>query len=193
MEDRHLSLHLTLVGTLALLGGAAAIVVPVVASVAITIFIGWVLVFSGLVMGFHAWSMRARGNVGPRMVNAALALAIGIWLVAFPLSGTITLTVLLAVWLIASGAVLLLAGTRRRGMPGGTLMAINGALSVVLGILIAAKLPSSAAWAIGLLVGIDLIFWGVRAMVVALWLRRAERPAGGKQPPPARSNLAWTS
>jgi uncharacterized membrane protein HdeD (DUF308 family) len=53
------------------------------------------------------------------------------------------------------------------GAPGAGITGFGGALSVVLGILIAASLPSSASWAIGLLVGINLIFWGVRALTGA--------------------------
>ncbi|MGZ4250669.1 MAG: hypothetical protein ACXVUE_20495 [Solirubrobacteraceae bacterium] len=49
--------------------------------------------------------------------------------------------------------------------------ALNGVLLIVLGFLIADSLPSSAAWAIGLLVGIDLIFWGVRSLVATRLLK----------------------
>jgi uncharacterized membrane protein HdeD (DUF308 family) len=68
----------------------------------------------------------------------------GIYILAFPLSGTVTLTFVLAA----------------------------GALSVILGFLIAVELPSSAAWAIGLLVGINLIFWGARALIGARLLKQ---------------------
>jgi uncharacterized membrane protein HdeD (DUF308 family) len=49
--------------------------------------------------------------------------------------------------------------------------ALGGGLSVILGFLIAASLPSSATWAIGLLVGINLVFWGVRALIGARLLK----------------------
>ena len=78
-----------------------------------------------------------------------------------------TLTLLLAAWFFASGAVLLMSASRRRGLPGAGLTALNAALSLLLGILIVADLPSSAGWAIGLLVGINLVFWGMRTLIAA--------------------------
>jgi uncharacterized membrane protein HdeD (DUF308 family) len=87
--------------------------------------------------------------------------------VLFPRSGTLTLTLLLAAWFFASGAVMLLSAWRRRGRPGVGFTGFNGALSLLLGILIVADLPSSAGWAIGLLVGINLLFWGVRTLIAA--------------------------
>jgi uncharacterized membrane protein HdeD (DUF308 family) len=168
-------------GILAIVGGLAAIVVPAVASVAITIFIGWVLVFAGAVMVAHAWQMRGRGHGGMRILNALLTFVLGLVLVIFPLGATITLTVLLAAWFAASGALLLAGGLRVRGAPGAGMMIFNGVLSLVLGLLIAIDLPSSAGWAIGLLVGIHLVFWGVRALAAAMWLHRVGPP------------VAWTS
>ncbi|MGZ6725798.1 MAG: HdeD family acid-resistance protein, partial [Solirubrobacteraceae bacterium] len=61
-----------------------------------------------------------------------------------------------------------------RGVPGSWIYGLGGILSVILGFMIAASLPSSGTWAIGLLVGVDLIFWGVRALVSARLLKELE-------------------
>lgn len=89
----------------------------------------------------------------------------GFYLLVFPLHGTVTLTFVLAIWFFARGILTLMYAMRWRGIPGTCIYALRGILSVTLGFLIAASLPSSATWAIGLLVGVDLIFWGVRALV----------------------------
>jgi uncharacterized membrane protein HdeD (DUF308 family) len=172
---------LLVTGILSVLAGVAAILVPAVASVTVAVFIGWVLVFAGAVMAAHAFAQRHRGraDIGWRALDAALALVLGICILAFPLTGTVTLTFLLAVWFFATGAVLLLGAGRVWGRPGAGLMAFNGALSVILGVLIVADLPSSAGWAIGLLVGINLLFWGMRALFAAYVLHQAERGADG--------------
>jgi uncharacterized membrane protein HdeD (DUF308 family) len=181
-ELRSVHRWLLVTGILALLAGAAAIVVPAVASVATAIFIGWVLVFAGLLMGAHAISRRSEERSAQRMVTAALTLAVGIYLLVAPLHGTVTLTFILAVWFVGIGALELLAAWTARGLPGTGWIAVHGAFSLVLGGLIAANLPSSADWAIGLLVGINLIFWGLRALVLAAAVRAVERrlaPRGG--------------
>lgn len=166
-EVRRVRRWLRVTGALGILGGAAAIAVPAAASVTTTLFIGWILVYAGVVSIFHVFSMRRQPRGGLRLFNAALTLLLGLCLVIFPRSGTLTLTLLLAAWFFASGAVLLMSASRRRGLPGAGLTALNAALSLLLGILIVADLPSSAGWAIGLLVGINLVFWGMRTLIAA--------------------------
>jgi uncharacterized membrane protein HdeD (DUF308 family) len=175
LSDRDLRRARTLLavtGVLSVLAGVAAIVVPAAASVAMSVFLGWLLVFAGALMGIHAFSRHSRDRMAMRLLNAVLTLAVGLYLLILPLSGAITLTVLLAVWFFGIGALELLAAWRARGLPGVGLMAFHGGVSLVLGLLIAVSQPSSAAWAIGLLVGVNLIMWGLRALVLAMALGR---------------------
>jgi uncharacterized membrane protein HdeD (DUF308 family) len=159
---------LIVAGVLALINGIVAVAVPLIASVAITIFVGWVLVVAGIVAGVHAITHRA----ALRGLDAVLTLVAGLYLLIFPLSGTVSLTFILAVWLCASGVLSLIAAARRRDAPDMAITAFGGAISIILGVLIAVSLPSSAGWAIGLLVGINLMFWGVRALAGAYALKR---------------------
>jgi uncharacterized membrane protein HdeD (DUF308 family) len=159
---------LNIAGVIALIIGFVAIVVPIVASVGTAIFVGWVLVAAGITMGVRAISHRAPF----RGLEALLTLVVGLYLLLFPLSGTVTLTFVLAVWFFASGFLSLSAAAQQPRTPEAWITALGGVLSVVLGFLIAVNLPSSASWAIGLLVGINLMFWGVRALVAAHVLKR---------------------
>jgi uncharacterized membrane protein HdeD (DUF308 family) len=154
---------LIVVAVLALLGGMVSILVPAITSVTMAIFIGWVLVFAGITTGVHAVTNRA----ALRSLEALLTVVAGLYLLIFPLSGTVTLTFVLAVWFFAGGLLSLAAGIQPRTAPGRWTMLLGGLLSVVLGVLIAVELPSSAAWAIGLLVGVNLIFWSIRAIGTA--------------------------
>jgi uncharacterized membrane protein HdeD (DUF308 family) len=154
----------------------AAIAVPAIASVTVAIFIGWVLIFIGLVLGAQAWGLRGRARVGRRALHAALALVVGICLVVFPLTGVFTLTALLAAWFLASGALYLSEAWELRGRSGSGLLAVDGALSLVLALLIIVGLPSTAAWAIGLLVGVNLVFFGVRALIAWHAINRVVEP-----------------
>jgi uncharacterized membrane protein HdeD (DUF308 family) len=163
---------LLVTGVLSVVAGVLALLVPIVASVATAIFIGWVLAFAGIVMGVDAHQRRSAASPTLHYLNAALTTLVGLYLLIFPLSGTVTLTFMLAVWFFGIGMIELLAAFRARGVSGNWVLALNGAVSTVLGVLIAVDLPSSAAWAIGLLVAINLVFWGVRAIIIAMALRR---------------------
>lgn len=158
-------------GVLTLIVGAVSILVPVIATVTAAIFVGWVLVASGIAIAIQAISHRAL----IRGLEAVITLAAGLCLLVFPLQGALTLTLVLAVWFFASGLLTLTHAIESRHVPGYQAHALGAMLSVILGFMIVASLPSSATWAIGLLLGVDLIFWGVRAIVTANLLRGVAR------------------
>jgi uncharacterized membrane protein HdeD (DUF308 family) len=118
---------------------------------------------------------RAPGRVLLRLLYAVLFVLAGVYLLVAPLEGTFTLTVVLAAWFIAIGLVRLYAALREREQEGAGLVALTGAASLVLGILIAVELPSSADWAIGLLVGLDFLFYGFTAAWTAIAGRELAR------------------
>jgi uncharacterized membrane protein HdeD (DUF308 family) len=165
---------LMVLGILSVIAGAAAIIVPIAASVTMTLFVGWLLMFYGVMTALEtAMSDDARRQKAWRGLNALLSFLVGFYLVVLPLSGTITLTFLLSVWFFGTGVFSLLAAWQHRGQPGWGWAAINGALAVLGGLLIALSLPSSAAWAIGLVVGVYMIWWGMDALFASALLKRA--------------------
>jgi uncharacterized membrane protein HdeD (DUF308 family) len=166
--------RLMIAGVLFVLGGAVAILVPAVASVTTAIFIGWVLVFASVVETINAFSVEHWGRRALRLLIAALTLAAGVYLLVAPLDGTYTLTVMLVLWLVATGIARVAIGLAELPAPGAGLTALSGAIDLVLGVLIAEKLPSSASWAIGLIVGVDLLFTGSVLVALALQLKRVE-------------------
>ena len=162
---------LTVGGVAGVIAGVVAVAVPAIASVTISIFIGWLLIATGAVMISHAVG-RQPVLVTLCVIEGIVTLLIGAYIVIFPLTGTVTLTFALAVWLFASGILQIAAAVRETTLPGRGLTALSGAVSIVLGVLIAVSWPSSSAWAIGLLVGINLMFWGFRVLAAA-WLLRS--------------------
>jgi uncharacterized membrane protein HdeD (DUF308 family) len=167
---------LTIAGVLSLLSGVVAIVLPNVASVATAILIGWLLVFASALYVVDAFSTREGKRIALRLLMAVLTFAAGLYLLAAPLDGTFTLTVMLVIWFVAIGVARIVIGISDRGTRGAGLLVLSGLLSLALGLLIALELPSSAAWAIGLIVGIDLAFWGAQMIAVAQSLRPATAP-----------------
>lgn len=164
-EKAHRSRGLILAaGILAILAGVVAIVVPVIASVATALLIGWVLVGTGGFILIDAFSRHGFARIAFRVLLAIATFVAGLYLVFAPLEGTYSLTVILVIWFVATGLTQTMIGIAEWKMPGAGLMIFSGILSFVLGVLIANELPEAAAWAIGLLVGIQLIFYGMSAI-----------------------------
>jgi len=159
---------LMFVGVAAIVLGVIAILVPAVASVGTAIFIGWLLVLVGGVLFAAAFSAHSVGTVAVRVAWALLTLLVGIWLIVEPHNGTLTLTLVLGIYFLFMGLTRVTIAFLARGEPNAGLLGLSGAAGLLVGILILAKFPSSADWAIGLLVGIDLIFAGWTLTSVAL-------------------------
>jgi uncharacterized membrane protein HdeD (DUF308 family) len=148
--------------------GLFSIAVPLIASISVAILAGWVLVIGGGVQLAHG----VRTRMWWRVAGAVLAIVAGLLILLFPLTGTISLTVVLIAWFWMTGFARLTAWWSTRGAEGSWTLGLNGALSVILGALVWLDLPSSAAWAIGLLLGIEMVFTGSALIVSALAARR---------------------
>lgn len=165
-------------GWLAVIAGTVAIVVPAVASVTVAIFIGWMLLFGAVFLLIDAFAVRDIWRMLMRLLLAFIAGAAGLSLLLAPLRGTYTLTVLLVLWFAVTGVMRIAVAIAERGTPGAGWMGANGVITLLLGILIGAELPESSDWAIGLLVGIDFLFYGFGAIAAASALKRGAVEGG---------------
>ena len=165
------------VGILAILIGCVAILVPAVASVGTAIFIGWILVIAGAFMVAGAFMAHSIGSVILRLIWALLTVVVGLWLIVEPHNGTLTLTLVLGIYFLFMGITRIAVAFAGRGQQGAGLVGLSGFAGLLIGILILVKFPSSADWAIGLLVGIDLIFAGWTLTSVALVGKELSRSA----------------
>jgi len=158
--------------------GAAAIVLPLIATVAVEILIGWLLLISGIVGLIATFRMRHAPGFFWSLVSAILAIAAGLVLLRWPLSGALSLTVILTAFFVVEGiASIFYALEHKRELTGRwAWMLVSGALDLILGGLIFLGLPATAAWAIGLLVGINMVFGGSAIMSMALLARSAGAP-----------------
>lgn len=159
---------LMFVGVLAIVLGCIAILVPAVASVGTAIFIGWILLIAGGFLVAAAFSAHSVGSLLLRMLWAVLTVIVGLWLIVEPHNGTLTLTFVLGVYFLFMGLTRITVAFIGRGQPNAGLVGLSGVAGLLIGILVLVKFPSSADWAIGLLVGIDLIFAGWTLTSVAL-------------------------
>lgn len=159
---------LLFVGVLAIVVGCIAILVPAVAAVGTAIFIGWILLIAGAFLVAAAFSAHSIGTVVLRLLWAALTVIVGVWLIVEPHNGTLTLTLVLGIYFLFMGITRIAVAFAARGQQNAGLVGLSGVAGLLIGILVLAKFPSSADWAIGLLVGIDLIFAGWTLTSVAL-------------------------
>lgn len=154
--------------------GAAAILVPPIATLTVTFFIGWLLLFSGIAGLFTTFSMRPMPGFWWSLISAAIGIGAGLVLLFSPAAGAVSLTVVLVAFFIIEGiASIMFALEHRAELPGAwVMMLLSGIVDLVLGGMIFLGLPSSAAWAIGLLVGINMIFGGFALIAMALQARK---------------------
>lgn len=154
-----------LLGALLLVAGLLAIVLPFLAAITASLFLGWLL-FLGSILHFgYAWSERGTGAVLWQVLVGIVYLAAAISLLLWPVAGVFTLTLILGLYLTVEGIVELAVYIRLRALPGAVWFLIDGLISLLLAALIIAHWPSSSVWALGTLVGISLIFSGMARLM----------------------------
>ena len=164
-----------LVEGIVLLGlGWLAILLPPLATLGITILFGWLFLISG-VMGLIAtfWARHAPGFWWS-LVSAVLGIGAGLVLLVSPGSGALSLTLILIVFFVIEGVASVMYALEHRQQLSGSWgwMLVSGIIDLILAVMVFAGLPGSAAWAIGLLVGINMIFGGSALIAMALAARK---------------------
>jgi uncharacterized membrane protein HdeD (DUF308 family) len=161
-------------GILLVVLGLAAIILPPLAGLAVTIFLGWMFLISGVAgLAMTFWA-RPMPGFWWSLISAVLAIGAGIVLLARPIQGTLTLTIVVGAYFLAEGfATIMYALEHRRELSQRwSWMLFAGLLDILISAMIITGLPGSAEWAIGLLVGINLLFGGASLIGVALAARK---------------------
>jgi uncharacterized membrane protein HdeD (DUF308 family) len=133
------------------------------------------LLVSGIIGLITTFWMRGAPGFWWSLASAFLAILAGIWLLAQPIAGPLTLTAVLIVFFLIEGvASIMFAIDHRRELSGRWgFMLVSGIVDLVLGVMLLAGWPSTAVWALGLLVGINLVFGGAALIAMALNARTA--------------------
>lgn len=161
-------------GIALLLLGVAAIIFPFVATLAAELMIGWILLISGFVGLINAFRNAKWRGSSFSLLAALLSISIGILLLAFPLTGMLTLTLLVTALFVAGGVLRIALAVRLRPLDHWGWMLTSGVLSLLFAVVIISQWPQAAAWVIGLVVGVDLVFAGAILIMLA---SAAYRPA----------------
>jgi len=162
-------------GIVLLILGVVAILLPPIATIAVTIIFGWIFLVSGLIGWVTTLGARGAPGFWWSLISAVLATAAGLILLIRPIGGAISLTLLLIAFFTIEGvASVMYALEHRRELSGRwEWMLVSGIIDLVLAGIIFAGLPGTAAWALGVLVGVNMIFGGTALIAMALHARRA--------------------
>ncbi len=160
-------------GVLLIVLGVMAVGSPMIAAVAVNVVVAWLVVLAGvahLALAFHA---RGAGSVIWRTLVGLAYVAFGVYLVAHPLIGVASLTLVLGSLFLVEGVLDIALFFQLRAIARAGWFLLDGIVTLLLGLMIYLQWPSSSAWAIGTLVGVSLIISGVTRVMMSLAVRKA--------------------
>ncbi len=155
-------------GILMIVLGIVAIGAPLATTVVAKIFLGWLFLIAGIAQIIHAFYAQGWKGFLADLLMGLLYAFVGGWLAFFPLAGIIGLTVLLAAMFVVEGIFKFAIGLQVRPAEGWGWMIFSGIIAFLAGVLVFMGLPGSAAWAIGLIVGINILMTGIAFLMMAL-------------------------
>jgi uncharacterized membrane protein HdeD (DUF308 family) len=150
--------------------GLAAILVPPIATLAFELVIGWLFLISGVVGLITTFYMRNAPGFWWSLLSAVVGIAAGLVLLRWPISGTLSLTFVLIAFFAIEGIITIMYALEHRNQLSSRWgwMLASGVVDLILAGIIFAGLPGSAAWALGLLVGINMVFGGTAMIGMAM-------------------------
>ena len=155
--------------------GLLAVLLPPLATLGVTIFLGWLFLVSGAVGLIATFWVRQAPGFWWSLLSAVLAVAVGLVLLASPVSGAVSLTLVLIVFFVVEGVASVMYALDHRQQLSGRWgwMLFSGVIDLILAAMILIGLPGTAAWALGLLVGINMIFGGSALIAMGLHARNS--------------------
>jgi uncharacterized membrane protein HdeD (DUF308 family) len=158
---------------LLILAGLFAILIPFISGIGITVFVGWAMFLSGVFHFVLAFKTHTTGSVLWEILLGIVYVFAGFYLIFHPLSGLLSLTFLLILYLVFEGILELVHGFQVRPRAGSGWIIFDGIITLILAIMIWRAWPSSTVWAIGTLVGISMLFSGFSRLMLSLAARKA--------------------
>jgi len=160
-------------GIILVILGIAAVAIPPLATVAVELLFGWLFLISGIAGLVTTFWMRQAPGFWWSLVSAILGIAAGVVLLVWPLSGVLSLTLVLIAFFVVEGvASIMFALEHKRELTAQWgWMLVSGIVDLILAVILFSGFPGTAAWALGLLVGINLIFGGCALVAMALRAR----------------------
>jgi uncharacterized membrane protein HdeD (DUF308 family) len=162
----------TLIAVLLILSGLAAIFMPLLAGIAATIAVGWLLLFAGVIHLFFGWHTRSAGAIIWKILVGLAYLFAAFYMLLHPGRGLLTLSLVLAFYLFAEGVFEAVIYSLLRRLPGAGWFLFDAIITIILGFMIFASWPFSSVWAVGMLVGISILSSGISRLSYSFAARR---------------------
>lgn len=154
-------------GIIFILLGCLAVALPGISTLSTELFIGWLMLFGGAVQAYRSIKARhADGFLGSLLVSL-MYIIFGILLLVYPLAGVVSLTLLLTFFFIVEGLSKIILGYQTRANNRWGWFVFSGLISLAMAYIIFAGWPGTAFWVLGLLVGINMIFFGLSVLFFA--------------------------
>ncbi len=159
-------------GVVLLALGIAAVIFPMVSTMVATVFIGWILLISGIVALAGSFSFHGAGPFFGALLLGLLSIAAATFLLLNPLAGAVALTLVLGMIFMIQGAFELFFALEMRPLTGWSGMLASAIISILMAVLILATWPGISMVALGLLLGVNFISSGLGYIVVSHVIRR---------------------
>jgi len=160
-------------GVLFIIGGVSAISYPLLWTGGVVLLLGWVILLSGVFRLVDAFATMKHGGFIWKVMGSLLYILTSIFILKFPLTGAITLTLTLGLFFIVEGISKTAFAAEIKPFKGWRWTMFDGALTIFFGILVLAFLGDAALWLLGLLLGIKLLFAGWDLVYLGLALKNA--------------------
>lgn len=160
------------IGVLLIIIGLFALMAPLIAGVAVTVLLGWLLILGGVAHLIVSWHLRHAGGLIWELLIGLAYIVIGVFLLAHPVAGLVALTAFLGCYLLIKAIFELIMWFRLRRVHGGGWVLFDAIVSLLLSALIWLHLPNSATWVIGTLVGFGILFSGISRLVLGMHAKR---------------------
>jgi uncharacterized membrane protein HdeD (DUF308 family) len=157
---------------LLIVAGLFAVLIPSLSGIAITLFFGWAMIFSGITHLVFAFKTHTTGGRIWELLIGAVYLFTGVYLILHPLDALLALTLILACYLFFEAIVEFIQFFQLRPRHGAGWLVVDGVITLILAIMIWRSWPASSVWVIGTLVGFSMIFSGFSRLMLSLAAKR---------------------
>ena len=173
---------------LMIIAGVLAIIVPPVSGIAVTILVGWLLLFCGGAHLAYAWQTRRSGGLWWGILIGVIYVFAGGYILLHPMAGLASLTLVLAVYLLMASILEFTLAFQLRPLTGSGWLVLDGIVTLILAVLIGWTWPASTMWVIGTLAGIGMLFSGFTRLMLSLTARRMAHAFRGELPEPKQAH-----